>query len=121
MVPGTLAFVDNTGAAIAYTTAGTDLTRNGYGAGVQRLRAHFRILKAERSGGRARPPQVWNIDVTLTISRSGETHTTGSVCIRAVFNPRVVDEERGGTTTGMLWVIRRFEVLGDTSGALRRV
>ena len=51
MVPGTLAFVDNTGAAIAYDGGnGPDAERDG--AGVQRLRAHFRILKAERSGGR---------------------------------------------------------------------
>lgn len=76
MAPGTLAFVDNTGTAITYTTSGTDLTRNGTALASSVSGLTFSYL---RRGG---PPdvsagsaaQVWNVDVALTVSRSGETH-----------------------------------------------
>lgn len=77
MAAGTFAFVDNAGNPIAYTTSGTDLTRNGTALASSVSGLTFGYL---RRGG---PPdvaavaaaQVWNVDVTLTVSRSGESHT----------------------------------------------
>lgn len=74
MAVGTIAFVDNAGNAIAYTTSGTDLTRNGtaLASSVSGLTFGYLRRSAAAAGAAA---QVWNVDVTLTVSRSGESHT----------------------------------------------
>ena len=74
MAGGTISFVDNTGTAITYTTSGTDLTRNGtaLASSVSGLIFGYVMRSGAAAGSAA---QVWNVDVTLTVSRSGETHT----------------------------------------------
>ncbi|MBI3392400.1 MAG: hypothetical protein HY039_04360, partial [Nitrospirae bacterium] len=66
------AFRGNDGNLVTYTTAGTNLTRNGTALASDVTALTFAYLR--RSGAAAgSAAEIWNVDITLTVSRSGET------------------------------------------------
>lgn len=74
MAPGTFTFTGIDGVAVTFTTSGANLTRNGTTLASDVSALDFAYLR--RSGAPAgSAAQIWNVDVTLTVNRSGESHT----------------------------------------------
>ena len=72
----TLSFVDQTGNAITYTTAaGTTITRNGTAlAAGSAVTLNFAYYQQDGVTPAAAAAQVWSIQVSLTVAKSGEQH-----------------------------------------------